>query len=220
LVDSKNVVNQATEYTLTRRGVMLALSSPSGAGKTTISRHLMREDENIITSISATTRKIRPGEVEGVHYYFKTAKEFDAMIENDEFLEYAEVFGNMYGTPHVAVEKYLIEGKDIFFDVDWQGTRRIADKAPHDIVSIYILPPSLPELKNRLVKRGQDSAEIIESRMSKAVSEISHYDEYHYVIVNHDIDESIYRVKSILEAERIKRRRITGLDEFVKNLQV
>jgi len=210
--------DKGSRFNLNRRGVMLALSSPSGAGKTTISRRLLDVDDKIRMSVSATTRIMRPGEEEGKHYFFMAPERFQLMVDNDEFLESAQVYGRMYGTPRQPVEEALSNGQDVMFDIDWQGTRRLSQQAPEDLVSIFILPPTWEELKNRLVKRGQDSAEEIASRMDKAQDEISHYDEYHYVIVNYDVDESIKHVRAILDAERLKRRRMAAMDAFVKTL--
>lgn len=204
---------------LIRRGVMLALSSPSGAGKTTISKRLMSADKNVSISTSATTRDKRPDEIDAKDYYFVDENRFGIMIDNDEFLEHACVYGKMYGTPRKPVEEALGAGRDVLFDIDWQGTRQLSQKSADDIVSIFILPPSWDELERRLIGRGQDSAEEISRRMSKAVDEISHYEEYHYVIVNHDLDDSLHRVRAILEAERMKRRRISGLTNFVSGLK-
>ncbi len=202
-----------------RRGVMLALSSPSGAGKTTISRLLMDIDPEIHVSISATTRQPRPGEIDGVHYQFLDKETFQAMVDNGEFLEYATVFENMYGTLRKPVEEILSKGHDVLFDIDWQGTQQLRDVARDDIVSIFILPPDLKELENRLRIRAQDSAEEIDYRMGRAMSEISHYDEYHYVVVNHEVKDSLQRVQSILEAERMKSRRMSGLNEFINDFK-
>ncbi|MBL1147921.1 MAG: guanylate kinase [Pseudomonadota bacterium] len=201
---------------INRRGVMLVLSSPSGAGKTTISRRLMEEDSGISVSISATTRPKREGEIDGVHYHFVSREKFEEMIKNEEFLEHATVFGNLYGTPRKPVEEALDRGQDILFDIDWQGTQQLKAVVQGELVSIFILPPSLEELKERLEVRGQDSDEEIAFRMSRAMDEISHYGEYHYALINYDIDDSLHRVQSILEAERMKRRRLLGLSDFVR----
>ncbi len=200
-----------------RRGVMFVLSSASGAGKTTISRLLMDIDPKIHISISATTREPREGEIDGIHYNFLTREDFIKKIANGEFLEYAEVFNHMYGTLKAPVEEILNKGEDVLFDIDWQGTRQLREVARDDIVSVFILPPNLIELENRLRKRAQNSEEEIKYRMSRAMSEISHYDEYHYVVVNYEIKDSLQRVQSILEAERMKRRRMSGLRDFVSN---
>ncbi|HYE49466.1 MAG TPA: guanylate kinase [Azospirillaceae bacterium] len=201
-----------------RRGLMLVLSSPSGAGKTTISRRLLELDRNLSMSVSVTTRAKRPGEVAGVDYHFTDLTEFDLMVNRGQLLEYAKVFGNYYGTPREAVEQDLRAGKDVLFDIDWQGTQQLAEKARDDLVSVFILPPSARELERRLTARAQDSAQEIAKRMSKAADEMSHWAEYDYVIVNRDIDSSVAAVRGILNSERLKRRRQVGLSEFVKGL--
>jgi guanylate kinase len=202
-----------------RRGLMLVLSSPSGAGKTTISRAILQADANVALSISCTTRKKRPGEVAGVDYHFVDEEEFNLMINRGQFLEYARVFSNMYGTPREPVEMTLRAGGDVLFDIDWQGTQQLAQKARDDLVSIFILPPSAQELERRLITRAQDDDGVIKARMSKAADEMSHWPEYDYVIVNHNIEESVKRVRWILDSERMKRRRQEGLADFVKGLQ-
>lgn len=204
--------------TASRRGFMLVLSSPSGAGKTTISRLLLRHDDNLLLSISATTRNMRPGEIDEVDYFFLSPEEFQERAKAKEFYEYEEVFGNMYGTPRKPVEKALENGTDVLFDIDWQGTRRMISKAREDVVSIFILPPSMEELERRLRKRGQDSDEVIKKRMDRANVEISHWDEYDYVIVNRNIDDSLMKVHHILKAERLRRTRQHGLGNFVNDL--
>lgn len=203
---------------LNRRGFMLVLSSPSGAGKTTISREILDMDPKISLSVSATTRPQRPGEEDGVHYHFKTEDSFKQMIEDDAFLEHAKVFGNYYGTPKKPVFDALESGKDILFDIDWQGAQQLKEVATEDVVTIFILPPSRPELENRLRKRAQDTDRVIEERMAKANSEISHYTEYTYIVVNQDLESSVDKVVSIIKAERLKRRRLTGLNSFVRDL--
>ncbi|NYZ14899.1 guanylate kinase [Azospirillum sp. RWY-5-1] len=202
-----------------RRGLMLVLSSPSGAGKTTISRRLLDRDPGITMSVSVTTRPMRPGEVPGTDYYFVDQPEFKRMAEGRELLEWANVFGNFYGTPRGPVEGALREGRDVLFDIDWQGTQQLAENARDDLVSIFVLPPSAAELERRLRARAQDSAEVIAHRMAKASDEMSHWAEYDYVIVNHDVDESVLSVQSILRAERLRRRRQIGLSDYVKTLQ-
>jgi guanylate kinase len=202
-----------------RRGLMLVLSSPSGAGKTTISRAILSSDDNVSMSVSCTTRKKRPGEVAGVDYHFVEEEEFNLMINRGQFLEYARVFGNLYGTPREPVDMTLRAGGDVLFDIDWQGTQQLAEKARDDLVSIFILPPSSIELERRLISRAQDDAAVIKTRMSKAADEMSHWAEYDYVIVNHDIAESVNKVRAILESERLRRRRLEGLSDFVKRLQ-
>jgi len=204
---------------ISRRGLMLVLSSPSGAGKSSISRRLLEEDDNLHLSISATSRKRRPGEVEGVDYSFVSTEEFQLMINQNRFLEYAKVFDNYYGTPRAQVEDKMNQGKDVLFDIDWQGTQQLKARARDDLVSVFILPPSIAELENRLNKRGQDTPEVVARRMSKAADEMSHYPEYDYIIVNVDLDASVRQVKSILMAERLRRDRQTGLTGFVKSLR-
>lgn len=202
-----------------RRGLMLVLSSPSGAGKTSISRRLLETEDELTMSVSATTRPRRPGEVDGVDYHFIDQTEFQLMINRGEFLEYAKVFENYYGTPRGPVDAVLSGGKDVLFDIDWQGTQQVADAARDDLVSVFILPPSTHELERRLMGRAQDSAEVVAQRMSKAADEISHYREYDYIIVNRDLDESVDAVRAILTAERLKRDRRLGLTDFVKLLR-
>lgn len=204
---------------ISRRGLMLVLSSPSGAGKSSISRHLLDADPDLYLSVSATSRKRRPGEVEGKDYSFVSAENFQMMINQDAFYEYAKVFDHYYGTPKAPVEKQIADGKDVLFDIDWQGTQQMKAHARDDLVSIFILPPSIPELEKRLNKRGQDSPEVVARRMSKAADEMSHYPEYDYIIVNHDLAESVALVQAILTAERLKRDRQTGLTDFMKSLR-
>ena len=204
---------------VTRRGLMLVLSSPSGAGKTTLTRRLLDEDRGVTLSVSVTTRKMRPGEKEGRDYYFVDRRHFDAMVEKNELLEWAEVFDNYYGTPKKAVMDALAAGGDVLFDVDWQGTQQLRDKAPNDLVSIFVLPPSIPELERRLHKRAQDDYETIHRRMAKAADEMSHWQEYDYVVINHDLDQTFGDVLAILAAERVKRDRQVGLSDFVRSLQ-
>ena len=204
---------------ISRRGLMLVLSSPSGAGKSSISRRLLESEDNLHLSVSATSRKRRPGEVEGVDYQFVNNEEFRLMINNDEFLEYAKVFDHYYGTPRAQVEGNLASGRDVLFDIDWQGTQHLKASAREDLVSVFILPPSVAELERRLMKRGQDTAEVVARRMAEASSEMSHYAEYDYIIINEDLDASVERVASILMAERLRRDRQTGLTGFVKSLR-
>ncbi len=204
---------------ISRRGLMLVLSSPSGAGKSSISRRLLESEDNLHLSVSATSRKRRPGEVEGVDYQFVNNEDFRLMINNDEFLEYAKVFDHYYGTPRAQVEGNLASGRDVLFDIDWQGTQQLKASAREDLVSVFILPPSVAELERRLMKRGQDTAEVVARRMAEASSEMSHYAEYDYIIINEDLDASVERVASILMAERLKRDRQTGLTGFVKSLR-
>jgi guanylate kinase len=202
-----------------RRGLMFVLSSPSGAGKSTISREILARDGNITMSVSATTRPKRPGEVAGRDYYFVDRAEFNLMVNRQEFLEYAKVFDNYYGTPVGPVQDALTAGRDVLFDIDWQGTQQIAEQARDDLVSVFILPPSTAELERRLTRRAQDPPEVVARRMSKASDEMSHYAEYDYIIVNQDIEESVDQAMSILKAERLRRERMAGLGEFVKGLR-
>ena len=202
-----------------RRGLMLVLSSPSGAGKSTLSRKLLAGDGNIDMSVSVTTRPPRPGEVDGQDYYFVSKNEFRRMLEHGELLESATVFGNSYGTPHAPVERALARGRDILFDIDWQGTQQLMGKAGADLVRVFILPPSARELARRLHRRAEDSEEVIAGRMAEAANEISHYAEYDYVIINEDIDDSHRAISHILAAERLRRQRQTGLTDFVRDLQ-
>ncbi len=198
---------------------MLVLSSPSGAGKTTISRALLAEDKNIVMSVSATTRPPRPREVPGRDYFFISREQFAAMIEKDELLEHARVFDNDYGTPKKPVEEALAAGKDVLFDIDWQGTQQLRQNARADLVSIFVLPPSVEELERRLRSRGQDSDEVVRKRMAKAGDEMSHWPEYDYIIVNTDLAGSVGSVKAILAAERLRRERQVGLADFVNKLR-
>jgi guanylate kinase len=202
-----------------RRGLMLVLSSPSGAGKTTISRELLKRDGNLILSISATTRPMRPGEQEGVHYHFVDPARFDRMVAEDALLEHAKVFGHSYGTPRAPVEKSLTEGRDVLFDIDWQGTQQLAEKTRKDLVAVFVLPPSTAELERRLQTRAQDSAAEVAKRMAKAADELSHWAEYDYIILNTDFETSVRRVQAILEAERLRRERQIGLHDFVASLR-
>ena len=202
-----------------RRGLMFVLSSPSGAGKTTLSRMLMQRVPDLQMSVSATTRPMRPGEVEGKDYYFVDQKRFDQMVANGDLLEWAPVFGKSYGTPRVPVETALSEGRDVLFDIDWQGTQQLREKAGTDVVSVFILPPSAADLEKRLHTRAQDSDEVIRGRMDRATHEMSHWAEYDYIVVNQSVDEAFSEVQSILRAERLKRARRVGLTEFVRKLQ-
>ena len=202
-----------------RRGLMLVLSSPSGAGKTTICRHLLPADDQINLSVSATTRPKRPNEIDGADYHFVDQETFDAMVAGDEFLEHANVFGHSYGTPRAAVEEALEAGDDVLFDIDWQGTQQLTEKAAKDLVRIFILPPSTEELERRLRSRAQDPEDVLQGRMAKAADEMSHWAEYDYIIVNHDVAESLVQVQAILTAERLKRERRVGLHEFVERLR-
>ncbi|HET9176289.1 MAG TPA: guanylate kinase [Pseudolabrys sp.] len=207
------------EAAVARRGLMLVLSSPSGAGKTTLSRKLLDEDKGVVLSISVTTRKMRPGEKDGRDYRFIDRRQFDAMVDKDELLEWAEVFGNYYGTPAKPVLASLAVGRDVLFDIDWQGTQQLRDKARGDLVSVFVLPPSIPELERRLRARAQDDYETINRRMAKAADEMSHWAEYDYVVINREIDQAFDDVRAILSAERLKRERQPSLYDFVRGLQ-
>jgi guanylate kinase len=204
--------------TLQRRGLMFILSSPSGAGKTTIARKLLTEDGSIRMSVSATTRPMRPGEVDGTDYHFVSQADYDRMAEQGEFLEWATVFGHSYGTPKAQVKAGLRDGQDFLFDIDWQGTQQLYQKLETDVVRVFLLPPSIDELRRRLTGRVTDSAEVIAARMDRAQAEISHWDGYDYVVVNDDIDACFAKVKQILAAERMRRQRQTGLIDFVRGL--
>ncbi len=202
-----------------RTGILIILSSPSGAGKSTLSRRLIEWDSSLAFSVSATTRAPRPGEIDGQHYYFRTREAFQAMVAADEMLEHAEVFGNLYGSPRGPVETAMKAGRDTLFDVDWQGGQQIRNSAlGRHVVSIFVLPPSLPELERRLQSRGQDSAEVIAGRMAKSRAEISHWAEYDYVLIDDDLDRTEAELRTILTAERLRRERQTGLGPFVKKL--
>jgi guanylate kinase len=207
------------DIAVARRGLMLVLSSPSGAGKTTLSRRLLDGDNRVSLSVSVTTRKSRPGETEGRDYLFIDRKRFDAMVDNNELLEWAEVFDNYYGTPAKPVMDALAAGRDVLFDIDWQGTQQLRAKARGDLVSVFVLPPSIPELERRLRSRAQDDYETIHRRMAKAADEMSHWAEYDYVVVNHDLDQAFADVSAVLAAERVKRERQIGLSDFVRGLQ-
>jgi guanylate kinase len=202
-----------------RRGLMLVLSSPSGAGKTTLSRQLLDNDKQIQLSVSCTTRQKRPGERDGVDYRFVDTATFRGMIERKEFLEYAEVFANYYGTPKAPVDEALADGRDVLFDIDWQGTQQLRDKGRTDLVTVFILPPSTRDLEKRLLTRAQDPKEVVAQRMAKAADEMSHWAEYDYVVVNSDIGTSLTNLKAILTAERLKRERQVGMSVFVKGLR-
>jgi len=211
------------EREISRRGIMLVLSSPSGAGKTTLTRNLL-EQENIDDpgklelSISATTRPRRASEIEGVHYRFVTKRRFEAMRDQDELLEWAEVHGNYYGTPRESVEGALAAGRDVLFDIDWQGTRQLLDKMRDDVVTVFVLPPSADELKARLERRAEDSQVIIAQRLKNAIEEISHWSEYDYILVNRDLGKSFERLRAILTAERLKRVKMLDLEPFADRL--
>jgi len=207
-----------SEKKIKRVGIMLVISSPSGAGKTTLARRLLKDDGDIELSISVTTRKRRAKEKNKEDYIFVTDKVFDKMVEDKKFLEHATVFGNKYGTPQDAVVKKLNQGKDILFDIDWQGTQALREKEPKHVVSIFILPPSKDILEERLIKRGQDSKLEVQKRMSKANSEITHWPEYDYLIINDNLEQTSKKLKAILLAERLKRSRQTGLNDFVREM--
>ena len=202
-----------------RRGLMFVLSSPSGAGKTTLSRLLIERMSGLRMSVSVTTRQMRPGEVDGRDYFFVDHAKFQAMAGSGELLEWATVFDNGYGTPRAALEDALSAGQHVLFDIDWQGTQQLREKAGKDVVSVFILPPSVADLEKRLHTRAQDSDEVIRGRMSRASHELSHWAEYDYIVVNHSIEEAFAEVQSILKAERLKRERRIGLTEFVRGLQ-
>jgi guanylate kinase len=201
-----------------RRGLMLVLSSPSGAGKTTLSRKLLASDPNITLSVSATTRAMRPTEVEGKDYFFISPKEFDSWVKQDAFLEHAVVFENRYGTPKGPVEDALVSGRDVLFDIDWQGTQQMKERARDDLVSVFILPPSHAELERRLKTRAEDTDEVVAKRMEKAADEISHWPEYDYIIINDNVDRARTELEAILVAERLKRARQVGIPSFVGGL--
>ena len=209
----------ADQDKLHRRGLMFILSSPSGAGKTTIARHLLAEEgSDLKLSVSVTTRPMRPGEVEGRDYHFVDRAEFDRLVEADAFFEWAEVFSNCYGTPKAEIRERLKRGEDFLFDIDWQGTQQLYQRAQGDVVRVFLLPPSIAALEQRLRSRNTDSEEVIRSRMERARSEISHWDAYDYVVINDDIEACFAKVKMILEAERMRRLRQTGLIDFVREL--
>jgi guanylate kinase len=207
------------EVTVQRRGLMLVLSSPSGAGKTTISRAILRSDRALAMSVSVTTRSPRPGEENGKDYYFVSEADYQRMVTEKQLLEHAKVFDNYYGTPRDHVERELAAGRDVMFDIDWQGTQQLKASARHDLVSVFILPPSIKELERRLRGRAQDAEDVMRRRMSRAADEMSHWPEYDYVVVNQNVDESIAQVKSILTAERLRRDRQVGLPGFVNGMR-
>jgi guanylate kinase len=201
-----------------RRGMMLVLSSPSGAGKTTLTRNLLEQEENVSLSISVTTRARRPSEIDKVHYHFVSKRHFEAMRDGGELLEWAEVHGNFYGTPREPVEQALAKGRDVLFDIDWQGTRQLLEKMRDDVVTVFVLPPSADELKARLERRAEDSEKIIARRLQNAVEEIAHWREYDYILVNRDLDKSFARLRAILTAERLKRAKMLDLERWVEQL--
>lgn len=201
-----------------RRGLMFVLSSPSGAGKTTLSRRLLESEEGVAMSVSVTTRAPRPGEVDGRDYHFIDVPTYDAMVKNNELLEHAVVFDNKYGTPRKQVMEAIESGRDVLFDIDWQGTRQLAQTCREEMVSIFLLPPTLDELERRLRARAQDSEEVVQKRMARAVDEISHWEEYDYVVVNEDLDKAMAHIRRILHSERFKRWRQLDIAGFVENL--
>jgi len=201
------------------RGVMLVLSSPSGAGKTSITKELLKQEKNLVTSVSTTTRAPRVGEVEGQDYYFISPEIYHQMLEREEFLEHAKVYGNFYGTPKTPVFEALSQGKDVIFDIDWQGTQQLAQSARTDLVTIFILPPSLEELEKRLRSRAQDSEEVIQNRLASASYDLSHWAEYDYVIINENLDYSVECIRFILKSEKLKRVRQPYLHSFVNTLR-
>ena len=207
-------------HDIARRGIMLVVSSPSGAGKTTLTRNLLEQEENVSLSISVTTRARRASEIAGVHYRFISTREFEAMRDTGQLLEWAEVHGNFYGTPREPVETALTEGRDVLFDIDWQGTLQLYKTMRDDVVSVFVLPPSATELKSRLERRAEDSAEVITRRLRNAAEEIPHWPEYDYVLVNRDLDKSFARLRSILTAERLKRVQRSDIESFVDKLLV
>lgn len=203
---------------IARRGIMLIVSSPSGAGKTTLTRNLLEQEENVSLSISVTTRERRASEIDGVHYHFISRRKFELMRDGGELLEWAEVHGNYYGTPREPVERALEEGRDILFDIDWQGTQQLYERMRSDVVSVFVLPPTAGELKARLERRAEDSSEIIARRLKNAAEEIPHWGEYDYVLVNRDLDKSFARLRGILTAERLKRVQKDDIQGFVDKL--
>jgi len=212
-------LNKPTKHTeIGRRGLLLVISSPSGAGKTTLTRRLLEVDSNLTMSVSVTTRARRPGEIDGEDYYFISMEKFKAMRDGGELLEWAEVFGNCYGTPKAPVQKSLSAGRDVLFDIDWQGTQQLAQVMADDLVSIFILPPSAAALRDRLISRAQDSMVTVAKRMAEAGNEVSHWDAYDYVIVNDDLEVADRQISAILAAERLKRKRQTNLAAFVRSL--
>lgn len=203
---------------IARRGLMLVISSPSGAGKSTIARTLLETDRQIGLSVSVTTRQRRPSEVEGVHYHFKSVREFERLRDSDSLLEWAEVHGNFYGTPREPVEQAMSEGRDMLFDIDWQGAQQLQQKMQADVVSIFVLPPTMTELQSRLHRRAEDSEDVIQTRLANSRAEIAHWREYDYVIVNDDLNVALDAVQSIVKAERLRRDRRHGMFDFVREL--
>lgn len=203
-----------------RRGIMLVLSSPSGAGKTTLTRSLLEHDENVVLSVSVTTRDRRGSEIDGVHYHFVTQRRFEAMRNGGELLEWAEVHGHLYGTPREPVERALAAGRDVLFDIDWQGAHQLVKTMREDVVTVFVLPPSAAELRARLERRAEDSGATIVRRLRNAAEEIAHWREYDYILINRDLDESFARLRAILGAERLKRVNVPDVERFVEHLLV
>jgi len=212
------VTGQGKAIEVARRGLMLVISSPSGAGKSTIARTLLEKDRQIGISVSVTTRERRQSEIEGVHYHFVSKREFERLRDSDSLLEWAEVHGNFYGTPREPVEVAMSEGRDMLFDIDWQGAQQLQEKMGADIVSIFILPPTMAELQSRLHRRAEDSEEVIQTRLANSRSEIAHWREYDYIIINEDLNTAFDSVQSIVKAERLRRDRRHGLFDFVNEL--
>lgn len=203
---------------IARRGLMLVISSPSGAGKSTIARNLLEKDKNISLSVSVTTRARRQSEIDGIHYHFISKTQFERMREGEELLEWAEVHGNFYGTPREPVEAAMADGKDMLFDIDWQGAEQLQDKMKADVVSIFILPPTMTELQSRLHRRAEDTEEVIQTRLANSRSEIEHWRDYDYVILNDDLQAAFEAVEAIVKAERVRRDRRHGMFDFVRGL--
>ncbi|MBN9241528.1 MAG: guanylate kinase [Bordetella sp. SCN 68-11] len=212
------MVPKDTASRIRRRGLMLVLSSPSGAGKSTIARNLIESDQGFELSVSVTTRPRRGSEIDGIHYHFRSRRDFEILRDNDELLEWAEVHGNFYATPREPAEKAMAEGRDMLFDIDWQGAKQLKEKMRGDIVSVFILPPSMAELKARLKRRAEDQEQVIETRLKNARTEIEHWTEYDFVVVNDDLDRAFSEVRSIVAAERLRRDRRPGLFDFVSSL--
>ncbi|MEF0939286.1 guanylate kinase [Rhizobium sp. BR 362] len=208
----------STSISIARRGLMLAISSPSGAGKSTIARTLLETDKQIGLSVSVTTRQRRPSEIAGVHYHFVSPREFERLRDSDSLLEWAEVHGNFYGTPREPVETAMADGRDMLFDIDWQGAQQLQEKMPADVVSIFVLPPTMTELQSRLHRRAEDSEEVIATRLANSRAEIAHWREYDYVIINDDLNAAFDAVQSIVKAERLRRDRRHGMFDFVRGL--
>ncbi|NEI69837.1 guanylate kinase [Rhizobium lusitanum] len=208
----------STSIPIARRGLMLAISSPSGAGKSTIARTLLDTDKQVSLSVSVTTRQRRPSEIADVHYHFVSQREFERLRDSDSLLEWAEVHGNFYGTPREPVETAMAEGRDMLFDIDWQGAQQLQEKMPADVVSIFVLPPTMTELQSRLHRRAEDSEEVIAMRLANSRAEIAHWREYDYVIINDDLNAAFDAVQSIVKAERLRRDRRHGMFDFVRGL--